>query len=143
MGDCMELIIGKDSVLTTKCNPVTEFNGHLMILCNNMYDIMNDNNGVGLAANQVGISQRIIVVDFEPYYMINPTIISHKGTQEWVTEGCLSIPNTKTTNKRFDSITVMYQNTEGVFSSLVVDGLKSVVVQHEIDHLDGVLFHRK
>lgn len=135
-------------VLRKKAKPVKHIDGEVRRLTENMLETMHQASGIGLAANQVGILQRVIVVDlsgmedspdFTPLAMINPEVVSEEGS--WVMEeGCLSIPDIREDVERADRIRVRYRDAENQECELEADGLLGRVILHEIDHLDGVLF---
>ncbi len=109
-----------------------------------MFETMYDAPGVGLAAPQVDRLERIIVIDIsedrsQPLCFINPQILSAEG-EEVTEEGCLSVPSIYEKVKRASRVRVAYLDREGQAAEMEVDGLLSVCVQHEIDHLDGKLF---
>jgi peptide deformylase len=109
---------------------------------NEMMRIMRKAHGIGLAAPQVGLSQRLIVIappDYKPTALINPKIIKAEGEQIGQ-EGCLSIPGLYGDVKRFEYVEVEAMDRKGRELIFELDGLAARVVQHEIDHLDGVLF---
>ena len=105
---------------------------------------MYENNGIGLAATQVNISKRLVVIDLsedknEPIYLINPEILSSEGT-EVSQEGCLSVPEYYDSVTRAEKITYRYQDLQDTVIESEAAGLLSICIQHEIDHLDGKLF---
>ena len=106
-----------------------------------MIETMKENDGIGLAAPQVGILKRIIVVDIGqgPLVMVNPDILEKDGEQI-ITEGCLSVPNKNGNVKRPEKLKVTYTDLEGDKHTIKTEGLLSVVISHEVDHLNGVLF---
>ena len=133
-------------VLRQKAKKVTEFTPDLQTLITDMMETMYDAPGVGLAAPQIGQSIRLIVVDIskeegqqESMVMVNPEIIKGEGSQV-DEEGCLSVIDLTASVKRKEKITVAYQDVEGNPQELETEGRFAVVLQHEIDHLDGVLF---
>ncbi|MBI4893086.1 MAG: peptide deformylase [Acidobacteria bacterium] len=136
-----------DPVLETKAAPVTQFGTpELRSLVDNMFETMYANKGVGLAAPQVAVSQRLTVIDpsagEDPnakLVLINPEFIVKEGAQVGE-EGCLSIPGFREDVKRAAKVRLRAQNVEG--GTFEVDGeeLLARAMQHEIDHLDGVLF---
>ena len=136
-----------DPVLRKKTVKVTAFDEELTKLVEDMADTMYDAPGIGLAAPQIGRSVKLIVVDTtvqidgEKEYMsiVNPEIIAHEGIQ-LDEEGCLSVPELTANVKRYKRITVSYQNLEGHTQEFSTEGRFSVVLQHEIDHLNGILF---
>jgi peptide deformylase len=109
-----------------------------------MLKIMYQEKGVGLAAPQIGISKRLVVVDLGfsgcPYKMVNPYIIERSEETIEVIEGCLSVPERVGPVKRSKSITVKYLNEHGQKKIIQAEELLAVCIQHEIDHLNGVLF---
>ncbi len=136
-----------ESVLRQKTEPVATFDNNLQQLVEDMADTMYDAPGIGLAAPQIGESLKLIVVDTstdreenrEYLAMVNPEIVTNEGTQ-LDEEGCLSVPDLTATVKRFKKITVAYQDMEGNNQELTTEDRFAVVLQHEIDHLNGVLF---
>ena len=139
-----EIIVYPDPRLEEKCQEVTEFNEELVILLEDMAETMYAAQGIGLAAPQIGILERITVIDVSPeqnslLYLINPKIVSRVGTVT-TEEGCLSIPEYREKVTRSAEIEVEAQNEKGELITFPADELLSVCVQHEIDHLDGILF---
>lgn len=135
-----------DPVLETKAEPVTEFNGELRQLAEDMFETMYANKGVGLAAPQVGVSRRLAVIDTSAgedesarLVLVNPEILVKEGTQIGE-EGCLSIPGFREDVKRAWRVRVRAQDLEGKFFEIEGEELLARVMQHEIDHLDGILF---
>lgn len=119
---------------------VDVFDDNLLQLITNMFYTMEQNNGIGLAAIQVGVPKRILIMDIDRrIIMINPIIVDTKGTI-FFEEGCLSVPDVKITVKRAEQINVRYRRWDGDFSEMVVRGLPAICIQHEMDHLDGKLF---
>jgi len=130
-----------DEILRKQSKPVTKFNFRLRLLLDDMVDTMRENNGVGLAAPQVGILKRCCVVeaDDQVYQLVNPEIIAREGEQEGP-EGCLSVPGRTGYVKRPMKVTVRAQNAKGEFFEATGEGLTARAFCHEIDHLDGVLY---
>lgn len=139
--------------LRLKSVKVTKFDKSLKVLMEDMLETMLDANGIGLSAPQVGVLQRVIVVDIpadlefegsEPFRvaMVNPEIVKCEGEQIGE-EGCLSVPGWYGEVKRYDLITVKGRDYTGREFRLKVDGLRSRAIQHEIDHLDGIIFTDK
>ena len=133
-----------DECLNKKCRDVTEFNGRLHKLLDDMRDTLIDSNGVGLAAPQVGILRRVVLVmdtnnDDEIIELINPEIIDTDGEQEGP-EGCLSVPGVWGIVKRPWWVKVKAQDRNGEWFEVEGDGLTGRCFCHEIDHLSGVLF---
>ncbi len=130
-----------DPVLREKCRPVNRVNENIIKLLDNMADTMYDAEGVGLAAPQIGIAKRVIVVDAGDglIELINPEILHREGS-ELDMEGCLSIPGVRGEVNRYAKVKVRGTNREGVKVEYEADGLLARAFQHEIDHLEGVLF---
>ncbi|GED70401.1 peptide deformylase [Brevibacillus reuszeri] len=131
-----------DAILREKAMVVTKFNSNLHKLLDDMADTMYDADGVGLAAPQVGISKRVIVMDCGEglIEIVNPEIVDHKGEQFDYPEGCLSIPGLRGDVRRHKWIKLRGQDRFGNEIELEADDLLSRCSQHEIDHLNGVLF---
>ncbi len=138
-----------DPFLKTRCILVTSFDPALAEQFRNMVETMYHNVGVGLAATQVGSNLRMFVMDCsfdhehedtkKPVCVVNPEIVSHEGevTSE---EGCLSVPDFRAEVKRFERLTLKYQDEFGQPHSRESTGLEAICVQHEMDHLQGILF---
>ncbi|WP_226681213.1 peptide deformylase [Sutcliffiella horikoshii] len=133
-------------VLEQNCETVTIFDKRLIRLLSNMYDTMLEADGVGLAAPQVGIAKRIAIVDIDDKHgkieLINPEIVKEEGEQVGP-EGCLSFPDLYGEVKRADYVKVRAQNRKGKWYELEARGFLARAIQHEIDHLNGVLFTSK
>lgn len=138
----LQLIIHPNSLLRTVCAPVKMVDDTTRQLIADMGEVMLANNGIGLAAPQVGVTERIIVVHTKEGVipMINPEITKHSLTKETGEEGCLSIPDFFGPVKRYKKITVRFLDQDGENGQLEAVGLFARVIQHEIDHLNGVLF---
>ena len=136
-----------EPVFRQKTETISIFDAALIKLVQDMADTMFDAPGVGLAAPQIGQSVKLIVVDTarnkegEQQYMplINPEIVAHEGTQV-DEEGCLSVLDLTASVKRYKKITVFYQDTQGLAQELTAEDRFAVILQHEIDHLNGILF---
>lgn len=134
-------------VLTTRCEPVAEVDDDIRQLVDDMVETMYAANGVGLAAPQVDVPKRITVIDVsdreqpdrELLVLINPEIIEREGSLTWE-EGCLSFPGLYGDVKRAARVKVRALNRDGEAYEVEGEGLLAVALQHEIDHLDGVLF---
>lgn len=130
-----------DPALRQKANKVKKFGSHIDKLIEDMVDTMYDANGVGLAAPQIGISKRIVVIDLGEgvIELINP-IITKIEDETCEIEGCLSVPGIVGKVIRGKTITVEAVDRMQNPVNLEVDGLLAIVIQHELDHLDGILF---
>ncbi|MBP5201306.1 peptide deformylase [bacterium] len=148
-----------DKILREKAKPVTEFNDEIRELANNMADTMRAADGLGIAGPQVGVSLRIFVIDFgyldfvkaeengekpksaefRPIAFINPEITEKEGKIVYG-EGCLSVPRYNADVERAETIVCKYFDVDGNQHEIKVSGLPAVAIQHENDHLDGVLF---
>ena len=131
-----------DSVLTKVCRPVTKFDRRLHILIDDMIETLHEANGVGLAAPQVGVLRRVVVVDTEesgPFELINPEIVSQSGEQTGL-EGCLSIPGKYGVVTRPNVVKVRAQDRYGNWYEIEGEGLTARAFCHELAHLDGHLY---
>lgn len=130
-----------DEVLRKVSKEVTEINERTLTLIEDMIDTMYEADGVGLAAPQIGILKRIVVIDVGegPIVMMNPTVVEAKGEQEEI-EGCLSVPGVSGKVKRPLEVKVTYTDEKGQGQTLVGRDLLAIACCHEIDHLDGVLY---
>lgn len=138
-----------DEILSKKCREVEEITGKILELGQDMLDTMYKYDGIGLAASQVGILKRVIVYDIkyfeedekpEPHILINPVITSRSKTMIEVEEGCLSFPDVYEKVLRHEKVTVEYMDTKGKKKKINAKDIEAVVLQHEIDHLDGIVF---
>jgi len=133
-----------DKRLRTKAKEVAVFDEKISTLVDDMFETMYDFKGVGLAATQINVHQRVIVIDVSeekdaPLCLINPEIIEKQGTEE-SEEGCLSVPGFFENVTRAEKIKIKALDKQGVSFELEAEELLSVCIQHEIDHLDGKLF---
>ncbi len=130
-----------DPILRKVSREVTEINDRIKTLLEDMVETMYEYDGVGLAAPQVGILRRVVVIDVGegPIKMINPEIIEQEGESVDI-EGCLSIPNRSGTVKRPEKVKVRYLDENGVEKTLEGTGLLARAICHEVDHLNGILF---
>jgi len=114
-------------------------------MCDNMERTMLDQDGIGLAAPQVGVSQRIFIVNTKngAVCMINPEITKRSWSKEWGEEGCLSVPNVFGRVKRHKNVVCSYLDRQGKTRQITASGLMARVIQHEHDHLNGILFTDK
>ena len=133
-----------DRRLRTKAKEVTVFDQAIKTLVDDMTETMYEAKGVGLAATQINVHQRVIVIDVSeekdaPLCLINPEIIEKEGIEE-SEEGCLSVPGFFENIKRADHVKIKAQDKEGKPFEMEAGELLSVCIQHEMDHLDGKLF---
>ncbi|GAP77165.1 MULTISPECIES: peptide deformylase [Pseudoalteromonas] len=140
----LEVLRFPDERLRTVAQPVTDINDDVRTIVKDMLETMYDENGIGLAATQVDIHQRIVVIDVsderdQPLVLINPEI-THKDGSTVSEEGCLSVPNSYAKVDRAETVTVKALNEQGEEFSLDADGLLAICIQHELDHLLGKLF---
>jgi peptide deformylase len=136
-----------DPVLREKARPVTVFDAGLLAEVEWMSQVMHDGLGIGLAATQVGALRRLLVyrvqLDGPVTELINPEIEWHSREQEISPEGCLSLPRVHVEVERPVHIRVRAQNTVGAWITVEASGLESRVIQHEMDHLDGILILKR
>ncbi|MCC6220124.1 MAG: peptide deformylase [Deltaproteobacteria bacterium] len=148
----LEILTYPDPFLRTKCTPVQKISKDIVKLLDDMAETMYAAKGIGLAASQIGSPHRVIVLDVREseegentksasslYKIINPTIIKSEGKSEGE-EGCLSIPDIRENVVRMANVVVSGQDVDGSNITIEATGLLSVCLQHEIDHLDGILF---
>jgi peptide deformylase len=130
-----------DPVLKTRAAPVDNFDESLVRLTQDMLSTMRDNDGVGLAANQVGRLKRVLVasVEEEDYVIVNPVLTGISDATERAPEGCLSIPGIQVEVERPTSVTVSGTDASGEPLQIEASDILARVLQHEVDHLDGVL----
>lgn len=133
-----------DERLRTTARPVKAVDDEIRSILDDMLETMYEAPGIGLAATQVNVHQRMIVIDVseekdQPLYLINPEITALDGIEE-MDEGCLSVPGIYETVKRADRVSIKAQGYDGEVFKMDADDLLAVCIQHEIDHLDGKLF---
>ena len=146
----MQIVLYPHPALRFKSVPITQIDAALHDTVREMFELMYASEGIGLAANQVGLPYRLFVLNLtgkreekdQEHVFINPEIVKRKGTQE-AEEGCLSFPRTYGQVRRADEIVVEAFDLEGQGFDLSIDDLASRAIQHETDHLDGVLFTDK
>ena len=140
----MEVVHYGDPILRKKCKPVEDYK-KLSGLIDDMFDTMYEENGIGLAANQVGVDLNLFIIDISDieeegesiHVFINGEIIESSG-ESWFEEGCLSIPDVRLDVKRPETITFKYQDESGHEHAKEISGLLARAIQHEVDHLNGV-----
>lgn len=140
----LEILHFPDSRLRTRAQPVETVDAEVRRLVDDMFETMYAAPGIGLAATQVNVHRRVLVVDVseeknQPLTFINPEILDRQGTEE-MEEGCLSVPGFYEKVRRAERIRVRALDRDGKAFELETDGLLAVCIQHEIDHLDGKLF---
>jgi peptide deformylase len=144
-----EIVKYPDPVLERKTEPVTEFDDELRSLVDDMFESMYAAKGIGLAAPQIGLSKRLTVIDLsfkekpeDRIVLINPEIVFREGKQ-YEEEGCLSLPEIREKVSRAARVRVKAQNVKGEWFEMEGEELLARAFQHEIDHLDGILFFRR
>ncbi len=142
----LPIITLPDPVLRKKAIPVEQVDEALRRLADDMLATMYDAPGIGLAAPQVGISRRLVVLDAagdeeakQPLVLINPEILKLGPEKRVYEEGCLSIPDVKVEIERPSTLTVRFLDRDGKRQELAAEGLLATAIQHEVDHLDGRL----
>jgi peptide deformylase len=137
-------------ILKQKLSPVENFNSDLKHIVRDMFETMYSYNGIGLAANQVGIEKRIVVIDVSlkekkipPMALINPEIVGYSKKLFSAEEGCLSFPGFFEKVSRSVSVEVEYYDINGKKQRIIAEGLLSRVLQHEIDHINGITFVKR
>jgi peptide deformylase len=142
----LDIIEAPDRRLTTKTAPVERIDADLLRLLDDMLETMYAAPGIGLAAPQVGVLKRAFVADLggegehAPIYVINPEIIARSEATNLAEEGCLSLPKQFGEVARFDQVRVRYLDRAGATQEIEAEGLLARCLQHEIDHLNGILF---
>jgi peptide deformylase len=141
----LEILEFPDPRLRTVANPVAQVGPDTHTLIDNMLDTMYHANGIGLAATQINVHQRVVVIDVseerdQPMVFINPEITPLEGPEHLYDEGCLSVPGFYESVSRPENVVVKYLDREGNPAEIRPDGLLAVCIQHEVDHLEGKLF---
>ena len=133
--------------MSKRAAPVSKIDEQLRKLVKEMFDTMYESEGIGLAATQIGVDKRVIVLDVSsseedgvPMALVNPEIVGCEGSAIAVTEGCLSVPGVRGEVVRPETVIVRGLNENGEPVMLRAGGLLGRAIQHEIDHLDGILF---
>ena len=140
----LEVLHFPDPRLRKKAIPIKRIDENIEQMAKDMLETMYAESGIGLAATQVNVQKRLVVIDLSqekssPLVLVNPEIISASGSEE-MQEGCLSVPDVYETVQRFERVKIRYLTLENEAIELETDGLLAVCIQHEIDHLDGKLF---
>lgn len=145
----LPILVAPDPRLKNQAQPVDKVDDEIRQLMDDMMETMHDANGIGLAAPQVGVAKRVLVMDLaredegedpQPIFMANPEIVWSSEEENLHEEGCLSLPQQFAEVLRPDAVRVRYLDHENEIRELDADGLMAVCVQHEMDHLDGTLF---
>ena len=143
----LELVKAPDPRLKLVSQPVPEVDRALKRFMDDMFDTMKDASGIGLAAIQVGVPKRVAVIDLDPsgpdskpIYLVNPKIVAESEEKILHNEGCLSVPDFWEDVSRASRLTVEYTDEKGRQQTLEADGLLAIALQHEIDHINGLLF---
>jgi peptide deformylase len=144
----LKIVKTPDKILTTKTSPIKKVDDGILNLIAEMIETCRKANGIGLAAPQIGKSIRLCIINLEhvglpPFALVNPKIVGKSFKKIEMEEGCLSIPGIFGIVKRPAKITVKASNLDGKENKFKADGLLARVIQHEIDHLDGILFTTK
>jgi len=141
-----DILLWPHPVLKQQAAPIARVDDAVRALIDDLFETMYGAEGVGLAANQVGVPQRVLVLDttsrqpeLRPLAMVNPVIVSAEGETVYA-EGCLSLPGEVEDVERAAVVTVRYLDEQGHAQTLRCEGLLSIAVQHELDHLDGIVF---
>lgn len=142
------IIILPDPLLRAQSTPVAKVDAETRALVDDMFATMYDAPGIGLAAIQIGVPQRVVVLDTakkeddppQPLVLINPQIVWSSPEKRIYQEGCLSIPEYFEEVERPDRVRVTYLDRDGAQQEREADGLLATAIQHEVDHLNGVLF---
>lgn len=143
-----KIVFAPNPVLREICNPVQKIDARIQALLDDMLETMYASKGIGLAANQIAERDRVLVMDVsedqqnnpQPTFMINPEIVWKSEEGRFHREGCLSLPELYAEVERPLAVRVRYLDREGKNREIETDGLLATCVQHEIDHLNGVLF---
>lgn len=153
----LEIVTAPNFLLQKATKACTDVGSErLKNLVSDMFDVMYTNAGIGLAAPQLGISEKVIVIDVQnqktlaknaencfntgTFVLVNPNIVSSSSEMISSIEGCLSLPNIFETIQRHKTITVNFYDLNGEFQTITATDLLSICIQHEVNHLDGILF---
>jgi peptide deformylase len=139
-----EIVLAPNEKLHRRSDKVSAIDQEIKQLVLDMYLTMRRGDGIGIAAPQVGVLKRVIVIHLvDPIVMINPVIIHKSEETMSISEGCLSSPGLFKTMKRSAEITVSFHDLDGLVQVVRADGLQAAVIQHEVDHLDGKTIFKK
>ena len=141
----LKILVFPDKRLRKIANEIVDINSKIKSLASSMLETMYENNGIGLAATQVNVHKRLIVVDVseeknKPIILINPHVNILSKEMVAYEEGCLSVPGFFEEVKRNATVEILYKDLSGEAKVMYPSGVESVVIQHEIDHLDGKVF---
>ena len=137
-----EIVIWPEKVLTTPTKPVTDFGPPLEALLAEMLEAVRAAEGIGIAANQIGVALKVALVGKEDgsfFEIVNPTVLSREEPEDFE-EGCLSVPGEWELCPRFKKVKVRYQDRTGAWHEEAAEGRLAHIYQHEIDHLEGTVF---
>ena len=142
-----KILIEPDPILRKKCEPIEQVNNETQKLMKDMLETMYEAPGIGLAAVQIGILKRVVVIDISrdgdkknPLFIVNPEITYRSNKTSVYEEGCLSLPGQYAEIERPAECHLKYVNFDGKIKNLKSSGLLATCIQHEVDHLDGILF---
>lgn len=140
----LKLVTWPNKILNIKCKPVAFVDEQIREILDEMYNVMVEKKGIGLAANQVGLDKRLIVIglDEQVFKLVNPYIFKKEGNIK-IVEGCLSFPGLEIEVKRAKKIWVSALNHKGEEINIEATDLLAVVFQHEIDHINGITFIKR
>ncbi|MBY5820485.1 peptide deformylase [Rhizobium leguminosarum] len=143
----LQIAFKPQPVLREKSTEIEEINDEIKKLAADMLETMHESKGVGLAAVQVGVAKRLIVIDIPkqdeertPMVLVNPEILASSEKRSFFREGCLSIPGIMADIDRPSEVTIQYKDLDGTRRVINASGVLATCLQHEIDHLNGVLF---
>jgi peptide deformylase len=142
----MKILTVPNKILYQEVAPVETFGSKLRLLIDRMFILMYRHRGIGLAANQVGVLRQIVVLNvtgFTPMTLINPVVHDRRSGRTWETESCLSVPNYHTVVERAGEIQVRSFDHRGQKQDFETTGLLARAIQHEVDHLHGVLINEE
>lgn len=147
MNSIQPILLFPDKRLRQKAAVIEDFGTPTQKLAQTLLDTMHDAQGIGLAANQIGVLQKIVVIDCakgdeksEPHILINPEVAHHSQQKVEAEEGCLSFPAQYAKIKRSARVDIKFQNLDGKWHQAGFEGIEARCAQHEIDHLNGILF---